>query len=99
MGYGLTQIELQGQGQNALILNANGKVGAAAELSSRLTGSGDLALDSQKGHTVSLSGLNNDYTGLTDLRSGNLLMLNDNVLGPYSRSADGRRDRFGYEWA
>lgn len=81
VGYGLTQIELQGQGQNALSLNANGKVGAAAELSSRLTGSGDLALDSQKGHTVSLSGLNNDYTGLTDLRSGNLLMLNDNVLG------------------
>ncbi|MEG2566461.1 MAG: autotransporter outer membrane beta-barrel domain-containing protein, partial [Acinetobacter sp.] len=81
VGYGLTQIELQGQGQNALILNANGKTGAAAELSSRLTGSGDLALDSQKGQTVSLSGLNNDYTGLTDLRSGNLLMLNDNVLG------------------
>lgn len=81
VGYGLTQVELQGQGQNALVLNANGKTGAAAELSSRLTGSGDLALDSQKGQTVSLSGMNNDYTGLTDLRSGNLLMLNDNVLG------------------
>lgn len=81
VGYGLTQIDLEGQGQGALVLNAGGKTGSAAELSSRLTGSGDLALDTSKGQTVSLSGMNNDHTGLTDVRSGNLLMLNDNVLG------------------
>lgn len=46
-----------------------------------MTGSGDLAFDSAKGQTVSLSNMDNDYTGITDMRSGNLLMKNDNVLG------------------
>lgn len=46
-----------------------------------MTGSGDLAFDSQKGQTVTLSNMDNDYSGVTDVRSGNLAMLNDNVLG------------------
>ncbi|WP_347254714.1 autotransporter outer membrane beta-barrel domain-containing protein [Leminorella grimontii] len=81
VNYGLTQVELLGQGTEALILDANGKTGNAADLSAKVTGSGDLALDSQSGQTVSLSNMDNDYTGVTDVRSGNLLMLNDNVLG------------------
>lgn len=81
VNYGLTQVELLGSGNDALVLDANGKTGNAADLSAKVTGSGDLALDSQKGETVSLSNMDNDYTGVTDVRSGNLLMLNDNVLG------------------
>lgn len=81
VSYGLTQVDLLGEGADALILDANGKSGSAADLSARLTGSGDLAIDSQTGQTVSLSNMDNDYTGITDVRSGNLTMLNDNVLG------------------
>jgi len=81
VNYGLTQVELLGSGNDALVLDANGKTGNAADLSAKITGSGDLSLDSQKGETVSLSNMDNDYTGVTDVRSGNLLMLNDNVLG------------------
>ncbi|MBR7617489.1 autotransporter outer membrane beta-barrel domain-containing protein [Citrobacter braakii] len=81
ISYGLTQVELLASGDNALVLDANGKTGNAADLSARVTGSGDLAFDSAKGQTVSLSNMDNDYTGITDVRSGNLLMKNDNVLG------------------
>ncbi|MGV4201159.1 autotransporter outer membrane beta-barrel domain-containing protein [Citrobacter murliniae] len=84
INYGLTQVELLASGDNALVLDANGKTGNAADLSARVTGSGDLAFDSQKGQTVSLSNQDNDYTGVTDVRSGNLLMQNDNVLGQTS---------------
>ncbi|WP_145588406.1 autotransporter outer membrane beta-barrel domain-containing protein [Yersinia aldovae] len=81
ISYGLTQVELQGLGNNALVLDANGKAGNSADLSAKITGQGDLAFDSQIGQTVSLSNMDNDYTGITDLRSGRVLMLNDNVLG------------------
>lgn len=81
VNYGLTQVELLGSDNDALVLDANGKTGNAADLSAKVTGSGDLALDSRQGETVSLSNMDNDYTGVTDVRSGNLLMLNNNVLG------------------
>lgn len=81
VNYALTQVDLMGKEADALILNANGKGGNAADLSATLTGDGDLAIDSQKGQTVTLSNLNNDYRGVTNVRSGNLAMLNDNVLG------------------
>ena len=84
ISYGLTQVELLSKGSEALVLDANGKTGNAADLSAKITGGGDLAFDSSKGETVSLSNLDNDYTGITDVRSGNLLMLNDNVLGKTS---------------
>lgn len=84
VSYGLTQVDLLGKGVDALTLDANGKNGNAADLSARITGSGDLAFDSQKGQTVTLSNMDNDYSGITDVRSGNLAMLNDNVLGKTS---------------
>ena len=84
ISYGLTQVELLASGDNALALGANGNSGNAADLSARVTGNGDLAIDSQKGQTVSLSNTDNDYTGATDVRGGNLLMQNDNVLGQTS---------------
>lgn len=84
INYGLKELDLLGQGDSALILNAEGYTGNFADLSAKVTGSGDLAFDSAKGQTVTLSNLDNDYTGITDVRSGNLAMLNDNVLGDTS---------------
>ncbi|WP_145515892.1 autotransporter outer membrane beta-barrel domain-containing protein [Yersinia aleksiciae] len=81
VSYGLTEVELLGSGTDALALYATNKTGAAADLSAKVTGSGDLAIDTGAGSSVSLSNLNNDYTGVTDVRSGTLQMLNDNVLG------------------
>ncbi|MCZ0576317.1 autotransporter outer membrane beta-barrel domain-containing protein [Escherichia coli] len=81
IGYGLTQLNLLTSGADALELDASGKTGSAADMSARITGAGDLAFNSQKGETVSLSNQNNDYTGVTDIRGGNLLMENDDVLG------------------
>lgn len=84
VGYGLTEVELLGSGSDALSLYATNKTGNAADLSARVTGSGDLAIDTGAGSSVSLSNLNNDYTGITEVRSGSLQMLNDNVLGSTS---------------
>ncbi|ROP61810.1 autotransporter family porin [Enterobacter sp. BIGb0383] len=81
ISYGLTQVELLTRGNQALILDAAGKTGNGADLSAKITGSGDLAFDSLAGETVTLSNMDNDYTGVTDVRSGNLAMLNDGVLG------------------
>ncbi|WP_336239685.1 autotransporter outer membrane beta-barrel domain-containing protein [Enterobacter chuandaensis] len=84
INYGLKEVDLLGQGNSALTLNAEGQTGNSADLSAKVTGTGDLAFDSAKGQTVTLSNLDNDYTGITDVRSGNLAMLNDNVLGDTS---------------
>ncbi|ENW9632248.1 autotransporter outer membrane beta-barrel domain-containing protein [Escherichia coli] len=84
IGYGLTQLNLLTSGADALELDASGKTGSAADMSARITGAGDLAFNSQKGETVSLSNQNNDYTGVTDIRGGYLLMENDDVLGKTS---------------
>lgn len=81
ISYGLKQLDLLGTGDSALVLNTGGNTGNAADLSARVTGNGDLAVDSQPGQTVSLSNADNDYTGVTEVRDGNLLMQNDNVLG------------------
>ncbi|WP_211444676.1 autotransporter outer membrane beta-barrel domain-containing protein [Collimonas humicola] len=85
VGYGLKQLDLQGTGSDALILaNREGASGAAGDLSAKLTGSGDLAIDTGAGNTVSLSNGSNDYTGATDVRSGTLLLANNNALGQTS---------------
>ncbi|WP_145598961.1 autotransporter outer membrane beta-barrel domain-containing protein [Yersinia alsatica] len=81
VGYGLTQVELLGSGADALSLYATNKTGSAADLSAKITGIGDLAIDTGVGNIVTLSNLDNDYTGATEVRSGTLQMLNDNVLG------------------
>ncbi|HCL9697172.1 TPA: autotransporter outer membrane beta-barrel domain-containing protein, partial [Escherichia coli] len=84
IGYGLTQLDLLTSGTDALVFDANGKTGNAADMSARITGTGDLAFNSQKGETVSLSNQNNDYTGVTDIRGGNVLMNSNNALGQTS---------------
>lgn len=84
VNYGLTQLDLQGTDGNALSLNAAGKSGNAADLSAKVTGSGDLAIG---GGNVTLSNMDNDYQGKTFIRSGSMSMLNDNVLGNTSELA------------
>lgn len=99
VSYGLTQVELLGSGADALSLYATNKTGPAADLSAKVTGSGDLAIDTGAGNTVTLSNLDNDYTGSTDVRSGTLQMLNNNVLGQtalLSLAADTTFDMNGY---
>ncbi|MEZ6875774.1 autotransporter outer membrane beta-barrel domain-containing protein [Enterobacter sp. KBR-315C3_2022] len=84
INYGLKAVELLAKGSDALVLNANGGIGNAADLSARVTGDGDLAITGKPGETVSLSNGNNDYTGKTEVRSGALAMHNNNVLGKTS---------------
>ncbi|MGL5421709.1 MAG: autotransporter outer membrane beta-barrel domain-containing protein [Serratia fonticola] len=84
IAYALKQVKLQGTGTDALLLNGQRASGNAADLSAKITGSGDLAFENGTNGTVSLSNKGNDYTGITDVRSGNLLMNNDSVLGKTS---------------
>jgi autotransporter family porin len=84
VNYGLKQLELLTSGDEALALNAAGQSGAAADLSAQVTGSGDLAIDAGESNVLSLSNMDNDYTGVTDVRSGTLQMANDNVMGQTS---------------
>ncbi|HFO4651854.1 TPA: autotransporter outer membrane beta-barrel domain-containing protein [Escherichia coli] len=99
IGYGLTQLNLLTSGTDALELDANGKTGNAADISARITGTGDLAFNSQKGETVSLSNQNNDYTGVTDIRGGNVLMNSNSALGQTTEirlAADTQLDMNGH---
>lgn len=79
--YALNKINLIGTGDDSLVLNSDSNTGKSADLSAQVTGSGDLAIDTGTDGTVSLSNATNDYTGVTDVRSGTLLMGDDNVLG------------------
>lgn len=81
IAYALKEIDLQQTGENALRLNSVGATGNAADLSAKITGSGNLAIESAASDTVSLSNQDNNYTGVTDVRSGHLLMNNNHVLG------------------
>ncbi|MCU6359052.1 autotransporter outer membrane beta-barrel domain-containing protein [Enterobacter quasiroggenkampii] len=99
ISYGLKQIELTGQRDNAMVLDAGGRINNAADLSAKITGSGDLTLRSQKGQTVTLSNMDNDFSGEMVISSGNLAMQNDNVLGQtrsLSLSADTMFDMRGH---
>lgn len=79
INYGLSLVDLLAHGTHALALSANGKTGSDADLSARLTGAGDLIIDTDT--ELSLSNSGNDYTGLTDVLSGPLKMGNSSVLG------------------
>ncbi|WP_420301035.1 autotransporter outer membrane beta-barrel domain-containing protein [Enterobacter sp. BNK-8] len=81
IGYGLKEIELLNTGGNALTLTASlDAKGLQTDLRAKVTGDGDLIINAD-GQTVSLSNGGNDYTGVTEVSAGNLLMANDNVLG------------------
>jgi outer membrane autotransporter protein len=77
--YGLTQVDLQ-DSQTLTLQPRDGATGAATDLSAKVTGVGNLAIDAG-GNKVSLSNTNNDYTGATSVHSGTLQMAADNALG------------------
>lgn len=97
INYGLTQVELLAQGDNALTLSAEGNTGNAADLSAKIIGAGDLRIDTDT--DLSLSNSDNNYTGVTDVVAGTLKMGNDNVLGQtrlLNLNSDGQFDMNGY---
>ena len=79
VNYALVELELINAGDHALTLNAEGNTGNAADLSAKITGTGDLRIDTDT--DVSLSNSANSYTGNTNVVAGTLKMGNDNVLG------------------
>ena len=100
VNYGLTQLDLIGTGTEALVLTPDtGATGAARNLSAKLTGSGDLAIEAGANQLVSLSNSANDYTGQTFVRNGTLVFDNNNVLGQTSGleiASNARLDTNGY---
>jgi len=82
VNWGLTELELQ-QGRTLTLAPDTGAVGAAADMSARISGDGDLAIDAGL-NTVSLSNLANDYTGESTVRSGTLRLEADGALGQTS---------------
>lgn len=84
VSYKLTEIELLTKGDDALILHAAaGKTGNGADLAAKVTGAGDLIIATDSDY-LSLSNGGNDYTGVTDVRKGNLMLENSDVLGQTS---------------
>ncbi|MFE4128016.1 autotransporter outer membrane beta-barrel domain-containing protein [Kosakonia sp. YIM B13605] len=79
INYGLTELELLAQGNDALTLNAEGNSDNAADLSAKVSGSGDLQINTDT--AVSLSNQDNDYTGTTRIVAGELQLANDHTLG------------------
>ncbi|WP_145511227.1 autotransporter outer membrane beta-barrel domain-containing protein [Yersinia kristensenii] len=90
VNYGLTGLELQSTGNDALILTAtlanNGK--QSNDLSTQISGSGDLAfVSANDGSIASLSNATNNYTGATWVRSGILRLDANSALGQTSQLA------------
>ncbi|MDR2215582.1 MAG: autotransporter-associated beta strand repeat-containing protein, partial [Nevskiaceae bacterium] len=86
VNFGLTQVNLLTNDADALVLKpGEDATGLATDLSAKVTGTGDLAIDADSQATgsgvVSLSNTLNDYTGTTFVRSGTLALAADNVLG------------------
>ncbi|WP_027275843.1 autotransporter-associated beta strand repeat-containing protein, partial [Leminorella grimontii] len=80
VGYGLTRVDLLATGSSELVINtanSNEKV-----LSAKVTGSGDLGIAAGNGaNALTLSNLDNSYTGETDVQSGTLIVGTNNALG------------------
>lgn len=82
IAYGLKEVELMGTGDNALTLAVGPDAqGLQTDLRVKVTGRGDLAIDTGSAQTVSLSNGGNDYTGATSVVSGTLRLDADKALG------------------
>lgn len=82
IAYGLKEVELMGTGDDALTLAVGPDAqGLQTDLRVKVTGSGDLAIDTGSAQTVSLSNGGNDYSGTTSVKSGTLRLDADNALG------------------
>jgi outer membrane autotransporter protein len=83
VNYGLTELDLQAD-QTLTLAENTGATGAAADMSAKITGSGNLAIDAGTG-VVSLSNATNDYRGETSVKAGTLRSEADNTLGQTSK--------------
>ncbi|CAI1110713.1 autotransporter outer membrane beta-barrel domain-containing protein [Serratia quinivorans] len=83
VNYGLKELDLQA-GQTLTLAEDSGATGAAADMSAKMTGSGNLAIDAGMG-VLSLSNAISDYTGETSVNSGTLRSESDNALGQTSQ--------------
>lgn len=84
VSYKLLEIELLTKGDEATILHAAaGKTGNGADLAAKVTGAGDLIIATDSDY-LSLSNGTNNYTGVTDVRKGGLVLENNDVLGQTS---------------
>lgn len=80
VGYGLTRLDLLTHGNDKLVINTAGS--QEKTFSAQITGSGDLGVRAGDGaDALTLSNLENSYTGETDLQSGTLILGTDNALG------------------
>ncbi|MDD2050829.1 autotransporter-associated beta strand repeat-containing protein, partial [Pseudomonas putida] len=82
VNYGLTQLDLQ-SGQTLRLAEDTGAAGTAADMSAKITGNGNLAIDAS--NTITLSNASSDYSGETSVNSGTLRAGADNALGRTSK--------------
>lgn len=82
VNYGLTQLDLQ-TGKTLTLAQNTGATGAAADMSAKIIGAGNLAIDAGVG-LVSLSNTTNSYQGQTSVLTGTLRADADNALGQTS---------------
>ncbi|WP_347253636.1 autotransporter outer membrane beta-barrel domain-containing protein [Leminorella grimontii] len=86
VGYGLTRLELLTTGSSQLVIDT--AASNEKTLSAKVTGSGDLGIIAGNGaDALTLSNLDNGYTGKTDVQSGTLIVGTDNALGQTSELA------------
>jgi autotransporter family porin len=78
VGYRLQELDLQADKTLTLTEGAVATA-AASDMSAKITGSGNLAIDTA--NTISLSNSTNDYTGSTNVNRGGLRLDADNVMG------------------
>ncbi|WP_392559736.1 hypothetical protein [Orbus mooreae] len=84
LDYGLVRIALEGSGDNALILESTEQQNntASGNLTSKVEGDGDLAIEGQTANTtISINNGENSYTGKTFVRSGTLILGDNSALG------------------
>ncbi|EMF0716275.1 autotransporter-associated beta strand repeat-containing protein [Citrobacter freundii] len=82
VNYGLTELDLQAD-KTLTLAQDTGAINASADMSAKVTGSGNLAIEAGAG-VVSLSNATNDYTGETKVSTGTLRSDADNALGKTS---------------
>ncbi|UNK61500.1 autotransporter outer membrane beta-barrel domain-containing protein [Buttiauxella ferragutiae] len=83
VNYGLKQLDLQAD-QTLTLTQDTAANGASADMSAKITGSGNLAIDA-RGGLLSLTNITNDYRGETSVNSGTLQAGSDNALGQTSK--------------
>lgn len=79
VSYKLKTLEIL-EGKDFTLVNHAGKTGSAVDFSAKVTGSGNLVVNTESDY-ISLSNSDNDYTGTTTVIKGDFYLESDNVLG------------------